>query len=194
MLHLVKGALRRILFHPRGMNIASTAAVYRPYWIVNPNRIRIGEHSRVLRYGRLEAYDKHSAGELDGRIIIGDDVYIGCYCFIGAMGCIEIGDGCVLSDRVYVTDAEHGTHPDEGPIMRQPLWSKGPVKIGKCCFIGLGAAVLSGVTLGEHCVVGSNAVVTRSVPAYSAVAGNPARLIKVYDRERRQWCAPTLGR
>lgn len=71
--------------------------------------------------------------------------------------------------------------------MEQPLESKGPVRIGARCFLGYRAAVMPGVTLGEHCVVGANSVVTRSFGSFSMVAGSPARLIKVYSAATGKW-------
>ena len=179
---------------PRHMNIARTSSIYGPRWILNPERITIGERSSILRYARLEAYDRDSAGPLDGKIVIGDHVYIGYFCMICAMNRVEIGDGCVFSDRVYIADQSHGLDPDGPPIMRQPLNSKGPVIIGRRCFLGVGVCILPGVTLGDHCIVGANAVVTKSFPAYSLIAGNPARLIKQYDPVTKQWLnSATVG-
>lgn len=56
--------------------------------------------------------------------------------------------------------------------------SKGDVSIGNDVWIGCGATILSGVTIGDGAVIGANAVVTKDVPAYSVVAGNPARIIR----------------
>jgi acetyltransferase-like isoleucine patch superfamily enzyme len=170
---------RKVLYHPRGMKIARTASVRRPHWILNPHRIQVGEASRIHRFARLEAYDSKTTD--GGHVVIGEDVYIGYSCLITAMDRVEIGDGCVLADRVYVTDNAHGLDPNGGPIMAQPLESKGPVKIGRLCFIGIGSAIMPDVTLGDFCVVGANSVVTRSFPAYSIIAGSPARLIRVRD-------------
>jgi lipopolysaccharide O-acetyltransferase len=73
--------------------------------------------------------------------------------------------------------------------MQQALISKGPVTIGRRCFLGFRVAVMPGVTLGEHCVVGANSTVTRSFPAYSMIGGSPARLLKTYSLETHQWMA-----
>ena len=120
-------------------------------------------------------------------IRIGDNVYIGSYVNIGAIDCVKIEDGCVLSEYIYITDNLHGMHPDRGPIMEQPLESKGPVHIRCNCFLGFRVSVMPRVTLGEHCIVGANSVVTHSFPAYSMIVGSPAKLIKRSDLETRQW-------
>ena len=97
-----------------------------------------------------------------------------------------------MSEYVYVSDGAHGLDPKGGPIMKQDLESKGPVRLGKNCFVGFGVSILPGVVLGDHCIVGTRAVVTRSFPAYSMLAGSPAKLIKTYDEASGQW-VPVRG-
>jgi acetyltransferase-like isoleucine patch superfamily enzyme len=127
---------------------------------------------------------KEYAGHvLHSSIQIGDDVYIGTDAFL-VSGCgITIGNGCVLSDQVYINDTHHGLDPTKGPILSQPMETKGPIVIEEGCFIGYRAIVLSGVTLGHHCVVGAGAVVTKSFPPYSAIGGVPARLLRTTTDE-----------
>jgi len=187
MPYCLKVLLARIFLRPYGMTMGANSTVQLPRYILNPRQIRIGRNTHILRHCRLEACSSHSGGPLDGRITIGDDVYVGAHCMFAAMLGIDIADGCVFSDFVYVSDAAHGLRPAAGPIMKQPLESKGRVSIGKNCFIGLGSSILPGVTLGEHCIVGTRSVVTRSFPAYSMLVGNPARCIKTYDLAGSRW-------
>jgi acetyltransferase-like isoleucine patch superfamily enzyme len=55
------------------------------------------------------------------------------------------------------------------------------------CWIGANAVITAGVTLGKHSVIAAGAVVTKSIPPYSVAVGNPARVIKQYDFEKKQW-------
>lgn len=175
---------------PLGLKAGHRSKIYRPRLIEGAAWIRIGERSVVRENSWLSV-----VGPNEGRprLVIGDGVYIGRHACITAFEMVEIGDGSVLSEHVYIADSSHGLDPLGGPIMRQPLESKGPVRIGKNVFLGYGCRVLSGVTLGDHCVVGTNAVVNRSFPAYTMLAGAPAKPVKRYDVEARQWRSLDAG-
>ena len=99
----------------------------------------------------------------------------------------------MLSEQVYISDNSHGYDPNAGPILKQPLETKGPVLIGPGCFLGYRAVIMSGVELGAHCVVGANSVVTRSFPSFSMVAGCPARLVKRFDPATSRWLKVSVG-
>jgi lipopolysaccharide O-acetyltransferase len=123
----------------------------------------------------------------DPIIEIGSDVHIGPHLYLACIGRISIGDGSVLSESVFINDASHGLDPEGGLIMKQPLVHGGDILIGKSCFLGLRSAIMPGVTLGDHCIVGINAVVTKSFPAYSMIGGAPARLLRSYDLVQKKW-------
>ena len=63
------------------------------------------------------------------------------------------------------------------------VMSKGPVIIGNDVWIGDKATILPGVTIGDGAVIAANAVVTKDVPAYSVVAGNPAKIVKQAEKD-----------
>lgn len=101
---------------------------------------------------------------------------------------VEIGSFCSIAHHVSMQEQFHNsqrttTYFIERNLLDQPdppeaLISKGPVRIGHDVWIGAGAQVLSGVTIGDGAIVAAGAIVTRDVAPYAVVAGNPARLIR----------------
>ena len=89
---------------------------------------------------------------------------------------IDIGDYVVLSARVMLIDAALDPDTFADPARRE--YADGPIRIGRGTWIGAGAIILPGVTIGERSIVGAGSVVTKDVPPLSIVAGNPARLIR----------------
>jgi acetyltransferase-like isoleucine patch superfamily enzyme len=112
-------------------------------------------------------------------------VHIGDRCVIGkgsgVVGHerIEIGEDVWTGHHVYVTDANHGYVDPEQPVGRQ-FAAPRPVRIGSGSWLGHGALVLGGTSIGEHVVVGAGAVVLGDLPDYSVAVGNPARVIRRY--------------
>ncbi len=182
-----KSLAKCILYRPRGISYGKGAFIRRPAKVFGPACISLGEGTVILPHSYLNAVEEYAGVRHTPKISIGSGVYIGGYAYLTAIDEISIGDGCVLSEHVYITDLMHGLSPEGGPIMQQPLESKGPVRIGPRCFLGYRAAIMPGVTLGEGCVVGANAVVTRSFGAFSMLAGAPARVVKIYSRDSRIW-------
>jgi acetyltransferase-like isoleucine patch superfamily enzyme len=179
---------RRILYRPLGLKrIGQFSGVHLPRRVEGARYIEIGCRVYVRSYSTLLAISRHETDSYRPSIVIGDDVYIGRFVYLGAIDSINIGSGSVLSEHVYITDLSHGFDPNAGAIMNQRLVSKGPVKIGAHCFLGYRVAVMPGVVLGDHCVVGTNSVVTRSFPSYSMIGGVPARLLRRYSFESKDW-------
>jgi acetyltransferase-like isoleucine patch superfamily enzyme len=78
---------------------------------------------------------------------------------------------------VFIGDCNHGFLDTSKPISQQPINFAGRVEIGEGSWIGIGVAILPGVTVGKNTVIGANSVVTHDVPDCCIAAGNPARII-----------------
>lgn len=170
-----------------GINVGEGTTIKTLRKLQGAQYISVGSYSSIGEQSWLAAFDQYAGLKYTPRLIIGDNVYIGDYACITCIDRIVIGDGCLLSEFVYISDHVHGFDPDGGLLSQQVLSSKGPVLIGANTFLGYRVCVLSGVSIGNHCVVGANSVVTRSVPDYCMLAGVPARVIKRYSRDTRRW-------
>lgn len=87
----------------------------------------------------------------------------------------------LIGKWVSIVDNDHGKTDRETlklPPLKRELVSKGPIVIGDDVWIGDKVTILSGVTIGSHAVIAANAVVTKDVPAYSVVVGNPGKVVK----------------
>lgn len=124
-------------------------------------------------------------------ITVGDRCYIGKSHLVAAEK-ISIGNDVVIAWGVTIVD--HNSHSVDWSIRRQDIinWHKGikdwmdigiaPINIADRVWIGFNAIIMKGVTLGEGCVVGAGSVITKDVPPYVIVAGNPARIIRQMER------------
>ena len=104
---------------------------------------------------------------------------------------VRIGDNVLMASNIFITDTSHGSFtegasaPDVAPDGR-PLVMK-PTRIGDNVWIGEGVCIMPGVEIGDGCTIGTNSVVTKSVPANTVVAGAPARAIRRWSEESRTW-------
>ena len=155
--------------------------VHPPALIINPHRVHMGAGVVVHPGAFFSVVEENEGKRYDGRLVIGDRVRIGFDVSIGVSGLVEIGDDVLTADRVYIGDTYHEYRDVTRPVGRQGIADPRPVSIGRGAFLGVGCAVLQGVTIGEGAYVGANAVVTRDVPAFSLVVGNPARVVRRWD-------------
>jgi acetyltransferase-like isoleucine patch superfamily enzyme len=116
----------------------------------------------------------------EGEVSIGAKTVIGQECTISAFQRVAIGRECILADRVMLIDFDHGVTEVERPIRLQGIYKR-DVEIGHNVWIGYGACILRGVSLGENSIVGTSAVLTRSFPPNSVLAGVPARVIRTRE-------------
>jgi len=148
------------------------------------DNIVIGDHCSI--WGRLVCNDV-------GKITIGSYTTIRYKTLVGSAASVAVGCFCIISNNVIIMD--NNNHPT-GPTERielcksgfySELWDwkhseKKPVTIGDNVWIGERAIILKGVEIGPGAIVGTSSVVTKDVPPYSVVAGNPAKVVKWLNR------------
>jgi acetyltransferase-like isoleucine patch superfamily enzyme len=153
----------------------------------NKENIHLG--NGVILDGVLECYSK-------GRIVVNNNSFIG-RSRIFASEKVEIGKGVLISDNVIIMDSD--LHSFSGIKRYQDLQEfhngkffdvysniqSKPVLISDYAWIGANVVVLKGVTIGEGAIIGAGSVVTKDVPAYTIVAGNPAKILREIPKHER---------
>ena len=154
---------------------------YPPITLIGSDNIKIGNNTHFGKNLVLTAWTKYKEDIFTPKITIGDYCNFGEYNHITAINEITIGNGVLTGRWVTITDNSHGTTDfntlKELPVERK-LYSKGKIFIGDNVWIGDKATILPGVSIGCGCIVAANSVVTKNVPDYCIVAGNPAKIIK----------------
>lgn len=107
------------------------------------------------------------------QISVGARVFLNFNCVILDVAAVAIGEGTQIGPAVQIYAADHPRDPEQ---RRGGLEFGRPVRIGGNVWIGGGAIILPGVSIGDDAIVGAGSVVTRDVPAGATVAGNPARM------------------
>ena len=120
------------------------------------------------------------------QLIIDDGCVIGHFNHIYATKSVVLHKNVLTADKVYISDNLHGYEDVNIPIKDQPIIQNGEVEIGEGSWLGENVCVL-GAKIGKHCVIGSNSVVTRDIPDYSVAVGAPAKVIKQYDFDKKEW-------
>jgi acetyltransferase-like isoleucine patch superfamily enzyme len=140
---------------------------------LNPHAIRIGRHCRVDGIVKIEGGQG---------VIIGAHVHIASFCHLNiGGGVLVIGDHAGIASGARIIT---GSNTPEGESMSasspaaMQMVKRLQVVLEPFAFVGVGAIILPGVTIGKGAVVGAGAVVTRNVEDYAIVAGNPARFIR----------------
>lgn len=138
--------------------------------IFHPENISILDNVYVGHNTILKAYYKN-------KLIIGEGTWIGQQCFFHSAGGINIGKNVGIGPGVKIMTSSHvDSNPNE-PILHQSL-KFAPVTIEDNSDLGINSVIMPGVTIKKGTQVGAGAVVTKSFPEYSVIAGVPARLIR----------------
>jgi len=169
----------------RKLSIHYTVTLHR----LTAHRVKLGNDVRIKKDSTVYMIPLDDAiGE--PKIVIDDNCIIASNCQIGAKNLIHIERDVILSSSVLIMDHLHEYQDTSLPIVAQGATKGGRVRIGQGSWIGHSAVIVCDegeLVLGRNCIVGANAVVTKSYPAYSVIAGNPARVVKHFDPEKGAW-------
>lgn len=167
-------------------------------WFLNPFKHKRGKGSKIRRRTRIDVlpFNNFSLGSFStiedfstinngvGEVIIGDRSRIGMSNVI--IGPVHIGNDVILAQNVVMSGLNHG-YEDVDIAPKYQKVTTSPILIEDEVWIGANVSIVAGVTIGKHSVIAAGSVVTKNVPPFSIVVGNPARIIKHYNFESKQW-------
>ncbi len=167
-------------------------------WFVNPFYHKKGKHAVIRRSTRMDVvpFNKFELGDFStiedfctinngvGHVIIGNESRIGMSNVI--IGPVVIGNAVIFAQNIVMSGLNHSYEDVTIPISKQKE-TTAMIIVEDECWIGANAVITAGVTIGKHSVIAAGSVVTKNIPPYSVAVGNPARVIKQFDFEAKQW-------
>jgi acetyltransferase-like isoleucine patch superfamily enzyme len=177
----LKILITNIFYSWRFYSWGKRSTLTQPDLLFNTGEISIGNYVEIRKGARLEAVGQNRSQT--PKIEIGDGTSIHLYFHCGAASSVKIGKNVLIAGRVYITDHNH-EFENSAPLSKDSGLNTEPVVIEDEVWLGEGAVILKGVTVGKRSVIGANAVVTKDVPPYTVVGGVPARIIRKIDNEQ----------
>jgi acetyltransferase-like isoleucine patch superfamily enzyme len=144
------------------------------------SNIVLNDNTMICSYTTLE-----TAG---GYIEIGKNIIIGEFSTIQGQGGVVLEDNVLLASHVHFISNHHQYTNVNQSIKDQPNIS-GKILVKENTWIGINVVILSGVTIGKNCVIGTGSIVKHDIPDYSVAVGNPAKVVKFYDFNSNKWVA-----
>jgi len=150
-----------------------------PLYLSNMRCMSFGKMVRIYPCARIECH-------INSHLSLGNNVSIGQNLHLICSKKVSIGNDCIFSANVFISDCDHAFELSGVPYCSQPV-TKMVTSIGQNCFLGFGAVILAGSKIGDNCIVGAHTVVRGEYPKDSMIVGCPARIVKRYDRVEDQW-------
>lgn len=170
----LKSDLFILLNRHRFAYVGKIVRFYSPLKVEGFENIYIKDNARISDYSWLAAVPLTNNKV---KLVISESVQIGHFSHIYATKSIVIDKDVLIADKVYISDNAHSYDDINLPIWKQPIKQLKEVVIGEGSWIGENVCVI-GASIGKHCVIGANSVVTHDIPDYSVAVGSPARVIK----------------
>ncbi len=166
--------------------VGKNTYIDKPILLHGMKYIELGRNVIIFKNCRIELLPKYGDQMFEPQLLIGDYTQIHQNAHITCSGSITVGKNVVITSNVTITDINHLYNDVEIPINLQQIQVK-PVEIGDQSYVYNNSVILPGVKIGKHCIVAANSVVTRDIPDYSVVAGNPAKIVKRFNTTTNNW-------
>ena len=184
MIESIRNKIWYFLNRGKYINLGKGSIIVSPLKVNGKKNISIG-NCVTIKYKTWLASLPLDAGT--GSLLeFGDGCCIGNFNHIYATKKVIFGRKVLTADKVYISDNLHSYEDITKAVLDQPLKQSNEVHIGDGTWIGENVCIM-GCTIGKHCVIGANAVVTKNIPDHSVVVGNPAKIIKRYCFETKRW-------
>lgn len=164
-------------------SFGKNSIIQKPLFILNKKGIRIGNNVCIRPLARIECIPSVNTS---AEIVIEDNCCIEQGLHLIAANKVHIHKDVLIAPYCYITDCMHDYEDVSLPVIKQGL-KINETEIGEATWLGIGVKVFAGVHIGKHCVIGANSVVTRNIPDYSVAVGCPAKVIKKYDFNKKEW-------
>lgn len=153
---------------------------------LTPESIILHNNVLIWRNARIEGVKNYLDQTFEPVIILHNNVSIQQNIHLTCATCVEIGKYTAIASNVTITDIHHPYTDIDTPIELQPIETKS-VFIGESCKLYNNCVILPGTTIGKHCTIGANSVVSGNFPDYSVIVGSPAKIVKRYSMDKQAW-------
>jgi len=167
-------------------SMGAGTTLWRPLMLQNTRFVHLGCKVTIRDGARFDLTTEHGRQSFIPNVIIGDGSLFEQGFHLTAAGPVVIGRQVTCSRNVSVLGVRHEYEDVTRAIIEQPL-GVAPVSIGDGTLIGMNCVILPGVSIGKHCMIGANSVVSRDVPDFCVAAGSPARIIRRYEAAEQKW-------
>jgi serine acetyltransferase len=169
---LLRRAGTRLRFIGRPIRVHGTS------WVALRSILRVQRGGSITIGRDCEIHPYAMLSTEGGDIRLGDHCSVNPFTIIYGSGGVVIGNGVRIAAHVVIIPESHNRSTEAVPLHRAGTTRRG-IRIEDHVWIGAGARILDGVTIGRHCVIGANSVVNRSLPEYATAVGAPARIVRL---------------
>lgn len=171
----------QIILKGKFYSIGKKTVINKPMQLDDTQTVKLGNSVYIAQYCWLMGHGKDKI-----TMQIDDNTTIGHFAHIIAYHSVKIEKSVLIADRVFISDCTHSYNNIDLPVLFQKVNNISNVKIGEGTWIGENVCIL-GASIGKHCVIGSNSVVTKDIPDFCVAIGAPAKIIKKYDKINNEW-------